>query len=434
MEFTAEVFDQVQRVFDRNGLNDHQLHAVLRFGAGRGPDPEILKRAVIASIEAIPILGTRYVDGDRPRWVGLDPTEFARAFVMARTRSSSSMRSCWRAPTKGGGPRSGSACSTRESPAMAVTMNHMVGDGAGFKGFLYFLGAIYGGLAADPGFKPAPLAGDRAIGRVLGRIGLRAKFKALWAQGGDRSRAGDHRFPLSASGAVEPFIVTRRLDRARTEAIRNYGHGESATLNDLVLTAFYRCLFRRLKLTAGAVVAVPVMVDMRRYLGEGDEIAALTNLSSMVATRLDYRPGEAFAATLRRAKAAMDERKGGNIGLVNFVTLDLIFRLCGSRWANRLLRSRLSYPLICMTNIGILDAARLAFGDRRPSDAYVCGSIKYKPYFQIAVSSYQGELTLSSNLYGTAGDREAAAAVLGEIDAELPDTVAALPAGTPVAG
>ena len=61
--------------------------------------------------------------------------------------------------------------------------------------------------------------------------------------------------------------------------------------------------------------------------------------------------------------------------------------------------------VICMTNIGVLDAARLSFGDLRPTDAYLCGSIKYKPYFQLAMSSYQDELTLSVNLYGSASDR-----------------------------
>ena len=45
----------------------------------------------------------------------------------------------------------------------------------------------------------------------------------------------------------------------------------------------------------------------------------------------------------------------------------------------------------------------MSFGDLRPYDAFLCGSIKYKPYFQLAMSSYDGQLTLSVNLYGSAG-------------------------------
>lgn len=61
MDYTAEVFDQFQLLSDINGFNDHQLHCVLRFESGL--DGEVLKKAAISSIEAISILGTRYIDG-----------------------------------------------------------------------------------------------------------------------------------------------------------------------------------------------------------------------------------------------------------------------------------------------------------------------------------------------------------------------------------
>ncbi len=34
MDFICEPFDQMQRAFDLNGFNDHQLHCVLRFDFG----------------------------------------------------------------------------------------------------------------------------------------------------------------------------------------------------------------------------------------------------------------------------------------------------------------------------------------------------------------------------------------------------------------
>ncbi len=85
MDYTAEIFDQIQLLYETNGFNDHQLHCVVRFE--RGPNPEVLKKSVIASIEAIPILGTRYIDGARPRWTSLDPSDFSRAFVLATTET-----------------------------------------------------------------------------------------------------------------------------------------------------------------------------------------------------------------------------------------------------------------------------------------------------------------------------------------------------------
>ena len=64
MDYPAEIFDQIQLLFGVNRLNDHELHCVLRFE--RAPDAEILRKSVVASIAAIPILGARYVDGARP--------------------------------------------------------------------------------------------------------------------------------------------------------------------------------------------------------------------------------------------------------------------------------------------------------------------------------------------------------------------------------
>jgi NRPS condensation-like uncharacterized protein len=192
-----------------------------------------------------------------------------------------------------------------------------------------------------------------------------------------------------------------------------------ATLNDAALASYYRCLFRRLAIPPGAELGIPLMIDMRRYLEADARPAALSNLSSTVITRLAHKPGEAFADTLARVKAVMDAKKREHLGLNGFVKLDLLFRLLPNRLARRRLESGLENPLICMTNVGVLDPARLGFGGLRPSDAFLCGSIKYKPHFQLALSSYQGALTFSSNLYGSADDRERVSTFLEEIEQDL---------------
>jgi NRPS condensation-like uncharacterized protein len=44
---------------------------------------------------------------------------------------------------------------------------------------------------------------------------------------------------------------------------------------------------------------------------------------------------------------------------------------------NRLVKASLRNPLVCMTNVGVLDSAQMFFGRVRPCDAFMCGSIKY---------------------------------------------------------
>jgi NRPS condensation-like uncharacterized protein len=418
MNYPAEIFDQVQLLFDLTGFNDHQLHCVLRFESE--PDGETLRKAVISSIEAIPILGTRYVDDVRkPRWESIDSARFSDAYVVAQTEMEFDEFVTSRID-ESTGPQIKVCLLGSAHSAIALTMNHMVCDAAGFKEYLYFLCEIYGTIIADPGYKPTAVAGDRSMRGVIERFGMGVKLKSLLSQSKDNNRSGDHPFPLSEGGDARPFILTRKLGRERTEAIKGYCRTREATVNDAALTAYYRCLFRTLALSRGAELRIPVMVDMRRYLGEASGFGALANLSSTVITRLEYRPEEGFAETLRRVKAVMDEKKVGDIGLNAFIKLHMIYALFPNRLANLLLRRSLKNPLICMTNVGILDSDRISFGELRPRDVFICGSIKYKPHFQLAMSSYDGSLTLSSNLYGNASDRERVMSFFDEVEREFP--------------
>ena len=158
MDYTAEIFDQVQLLYGGNGFNDHQLHCVLRFE--RGVDPEVLKRSVIASIEAIPILGARYVDGPRPRWTSHGPIDLGRAFILATTKTEFDefLVAC---VDESVGPQI-RVCQLDSNPfAVALKMNHMICDAAGFKQYLYLLCKIYSGLSDDPSYRPPAITGDR---------------------------------------------------------------------------------------------------------------------------------------------------------------------------------------------------------------------------------------------------------------------------------
>ena len=417
MNYPAEVFDQVQLLFDLTGFNDHQLHCVLRFDSGL--EAEVLRQAVIASIEAIPILGTRYVaEGRRPRWEGLGQPRFEDAFAVAQTEAEFDDFITSRVE-ESAGPQVKVCLLDSDEPALALTMNHMACDAAGFKEYLYFLCEIYAGISAEPGYRPAAMTGDRSMRRVLERFGMATKLKSLLSQSRENNRAGDYRFPFSENEDVRPFILTRTLEKTDLESILAYCRAQGATLNDAVLTAYYRCLFRTLALASGAELRMPVMVDMRRFLGAPDGSGTLANLSSTVITQLVCRSEEGFADSLARVKATMDEKKDADIGLNGLVKLDLIYRLLPNRAANRLLRSSLKNPLICMTNVGILDAARMSFGDLLPREAFMCGSIKHKPHFQLAMSSYAGTLTLSSNLYGNSVDKKRVSSFLDEVKREL---------------
>ena len=160
------------------------------------------------------------------------------------------------------------------------------------------------------------------------------------------------------------------------------------------------------------------MVDMRRYLSPGAG-RPLTNLTSTIAASVRRREGESFEATMLKFKSRMDGLKRGAIGLGGFAKLSLLFSLLGARRALPLLKAGFRSPLISMTNIGEIDARRLVLEGSSVESAYICGSIKHKPHFQLALSGFGGTITLSSNLYGGPRDREIVDAFLLEVEEEL---------------
>ncbi|WP_262392479.1 hypothetical protein [Sporolactobacillus inulinus] len=62
-------------------------------------------------------------------------------------------------------------------------------------------------------------------------------------------------------------------------------------------------------------------------------------------------------------------------------------------------------PVNGMTNIGIIDEHKLRFSGLSIRDVFISGSIKYAPYFQIAVTTFQKRMTFSTNFYGTNEDK-----------------------------
>jgi NRPS condensation-like uncharacterized protein len=416
MDYQAEIFDRMQLLYGESGFNDHMLHCEMRLDSYL--DEATLKKATALTLASIPILATRYSNGPSGAfWESVSGDELERAFATVEDEVGFEAERTWRIREKEG-PQLRVGFLRGERSAVAVTMNHMITDGAGLKECLYFLCETYSRLLEDPGYRPPLVDGYRGMGDVTRSFGPWAKLRALFGRGGANNRSGEFAFPLTDVRETSPFIATRTLDREKTSALKAYCKGRGATLNDAVLAAHYRALARAIGGSSAARLEVPVMIDMRRYL-PSREFSALRNLSSTAITRLALREGESFEASLLKAKTLMDEFKRSPIGLGAFVKMSWLSSLRPARMADGLMRRGFRHPLICMTNIGELDSKRLRFGDSRILSAYACGSIKYKPHFQLALSGFEETITLSSNLYGGAEDKRKVEAYLEDVEGEL---------------
>lgn len=76
-------------------------------------------------------------------------------------------------------------------------------------------------------------------------------------------------------------------------------------------------------------------------------------------------------------------------------------------------------PVISYTNLGVIDKKQLNFDNIEINHIYLTGDIKHVPYFQIAVSTYGGICTISSNLFGSENDKKNIICFLIEMKKEL---------------
>jgi NRPS condensation-like uncharacterized protein len=416
LKYKAEIFDYLQFLYNTTGFNDHQLHCVIKFE--NKVNIRIMEKAVTVLTRTVPVL-TRVYRHNNGRSYWEDTNEFELSELFKVVDDIEEFEAFTYSKTyEEAGPQIKVCLLQAESDSLSIVMNHMVTDGIGIKQCTYLLSDIYSNLIKNPEFKPENIIdGQRDFRKVLSHIPLWDKFKILFLNNKDNNQSIDYTFPMNAEEKTAPFILTHELIPDRYSSILNYCKKHTVTVNDVMLTAYFRVLSKMLGIN-GKPLNIPIMIDMRRYLRDKD-FSTLTNLASTVIISTTVDAQENFSETLAKVCAEMKIKKNNYLGINPYIKLDTLFRICKGNLAFKILKRSLKNPNICMTNIGVLDSAKLHFEGSPVSNAFVCGSIKYRPHFQMAISSFNGRMTLSVNLYGSLQDRNNISEFFKSIDKEL---------------
>jgi NRPS condensation-like uncharacterized protein len=278
---------------------DEQLHYVLNFEGQL--DDQRLRRAIRLAMDAEPVFGCRYVPGKKPYWERRDDLDSLRLCEVVETadvqneleRFAARSSDATRDPLV-------EACIVRDvSDSLCLKVNHVPADGAGGKELLYRIAAIYRALEKDPAYSAPPNMGDRGFGQLFRRFGWRRSLAAIgypiaappdsvWQfPTGDLQNIGTRTF------------AARRLDPVQSQALREYATETGATLNDVLLAALFRALWRFLDFACDVPQPVWVPVDFRAYLPFG-KTGAICNYIGMMYPALSRIHGEPFEGTLQR--------------------------------------------------------------------------------------------------------------------------------------
>ena len=311
---------------------------------------------------------------------------------------------------------------TRVNDTIMISMNHMICDASDFKRYLYILSSIYTELLKDKSYVPEfILDGSRSGVRVYRKFlaGLKSREDRLRAL----FRLQNHRsYPLSMSlkenGSLYPFIAARSIDRERFQSLKQYCEVNKVTINDIFLAAFIRTVQQYIPISESGI-DIPCMVDLRRFLKE-DKFDALKNLTSTLIVNIGKDVGNSRDETVKKVHQRVAELIDDFPALDGYLYLILLFKLLPISVIKTFIdRHFKSFP-IAFSNLGIIDQEKLRFGDLVVEDCMMTGSIKQKPYFWLALSSYNKKVTLTINLNGNMEDQQFAEKFLEHLEKELP--------------
>lgn len=401
---------------------DQQLHCVIRF-AGRIDAPR-LARAVRLTLDAEPVLGCRFVVHPwRPFWTrlpGLDERDHCPIETPADPEAA--LAHYIVTPLDlAAGPQAQARLFRGADDLLCVKLNHAVADGGGVIEYAGLLAATYRALGADPGYVPrANLTGARGLGQVFRRIAPPALLAALRHSAIPTPAWG---FPAQGNDLTGRTLLIRRVPVDRVKAIGAYAHDRGVSFSDVLLTAFYRALFDVLDPSASVPLPVQEPVNLRRYL-PGGRAAGICNLAASIYPTITREPGATFEAALAQVHAARSAASAGLPGLGQALALEAALAL-PYVLAQRLAVSAMSgaktgktHPFF--SNMGVLDPAGVDFGDAPVTDAYGVGPVLYPPGFFLALSTFQGVLTVATSFCHTAVDARRVAQCLDQLVAELP--------------
>lgn len=412
--YKAEAFDIMQYFYGT--VHDPLIHCLIRFSAHL--DEIALKKAVTLSGEVNPLIRCCFdIDQRRPCWKDHGFTGEDIVHVIEADQNAESLKMNALA----------SSINILHEPqlkiylireknfdTLCVIINHMVCDGAGLKEYLYVLSDIYTMCKRNDDSVPNLKFISRNTRCLFEGLCFTEKIEILFSKY-DLSNQ-KNQIPYNMIGdRNNPFFVTLKITKQEFLLIKNYARKLEVTVNDMVLTTYARVLSKEMKRER---IIIPCPVDLRRYI-RSNKKHSISNFTSNFICDINITESDSFQDTLIQVSQQMKLQKLSKNCLKAVVMIEIISRLLSFNIFGKIFNKIFTMPVVSYTNLGIIDKKLLNFDQIEIIDMYITGAIKYVPYFQIAISTYDDSCTLSSNLHGTESDKVKIKHFLMEVKKEL---------------
>ena len=384
-----------------NRMATSQIQVIMKLD-GR-LDFDRLTQAVKLSVDAEPILASRFVEDKKYYWkrlenideiafCSLEETDNADETVMQFLQSPLDMDNDPQVKVK--------IIRLEQYDILGVKLNYVCCDGTAAKEYIKLLSQIYSCIDQGEGtFKTESQIGSREDQDGLFKE-LGIKYPELRWNPLSEPPKTKWGFPWAQRREDSIRFEVCRIPKSDFGKIYQYGKSREATINDLILTAFYRTMFKISKPKQGVPMDINSTMDLRSYL-LNHKSQTIKNLSGGLITRIARIINEPFDGTLSRVMSATTNIKESHSDENNEKISSAYFQDYFDHMSQTLETSTKSplyignecFPGLC--NLESISESLIGFGQNVVTDAYIIPPVIRAPGLLLLVSSYNDILTMS---------------------------------------
>lgn len=405
-KLNAELWDKMHYLF--RDYNDRMVHVELHYDFKI--DIEALKTVLICFFEKAPVLHSSFTDNRiHPYWT-VNDYEIEDILTVETVfeeeldeKINAFLVQCL--PTDGKVQMKVAVFYYEGKTALCIVENHMCMDGGDFKYFLKALCQNYNDYLEN-GVSPINLrTGTRSYESVYEDFSAAEKRMAKNLYRNINSR-DNHKFPLTPDNVRDKsFIARRKLSAEIFDKIRAAGKRRGATVNDMLLTAYFDSLYRLAGFSPGESVSISCAIDLRRHIKDNTN-QGVTNHTAWMQCKIPRLGRDIFETLDYVVRSSNQFKEDKFMGLHGLPLLSFGYKILPHAASEEIIKIGYANPMLAMSNIGILEVDKLALDGHEPFDGFMSGAVKYKPYVLLSATSMRKEITLSMCVRGNDEDKK----------------------------
>ena len=390
----AQLWDKTQ--YFLSNFYDRMMHYAVFYDGEL--DIDLVRKSMKAVVDKVPVLHSQYIPSwIRPYWkVRYDYTEEEMAdieevediekatvdFLLGDVDVKSKLQFKCKVFTSKG------KCS------FAIVVNHQCFDGSDYKYVMYKVVECYNSFKKFGNIDNVVIKdGTRDLSQLYENMEPNAAKKAKGLYKNASKTGIKTTFKFTDEKDVKKRLIMQMIPKELFEKAKAKGKQNGASINDVILAAYFRALIKEIGGTNEEAINITSMMDLRRHMLNGGTVG-VTNMTAIMPCKLENGIGDTFEVTLQRVLEQTTKHKNDNVaGLYGIPLLGLAYKLfwidCISTFAIKL---GYDNAPIQMSNLGIVRNQDVDFEGCKMYDSIMTGAVKYKPYFQFTCQTRDGNM------------------------------------------